>query len=138
MLLGFTNPVRLYPVYPLPGFMNPVCLYPVYPCILGLITIKGREQHHRHRTHLFLKQRHCWSFEAASISVPLLLFADRHVGVVVKASSSRAEDPEFDFGFASGFFRIESYQIDTLVATLPGAWRYRITIETGWPGVSIP
>ena len=28
-------------------------------------------------------------------------------------------------------------RIDTPVATLPGAWRYRVSAGTGWPGVSI-
>ena len=36
-------------------------------------------------------------------------------GLVVKASTSRVEDP----------------------ATLPDAWRYRVDAGTGWPGVSI-
>ena len=27
--------------------------------------------------------------------------------------------------------------IDTPVATLAGAWRYRVSAGTGWPGVSI-
>ena len=28
-------------------------------------------------------------------------------------------------------------KIGTRVATLPGAWRYGISVRTGWPGVSI-
>ena len=28
-------------------------------------------------------------------------------------------------------------KIGTPVATLPGAWRYRVSTGTGWPGVSI-
>ena len=28
-------------------------------------------------------------------------------------------------------------KIDTAVATLPGAWRYRVSAGIGWPGVSI-
>ena len=28
-------------------------------------------------------------------------------------------------------------KIGTPVATLPGAWRYRVSAGTGWPGVSI-
>ena len=28
-------------------------------------------------------------------------------------------------------------KIGTLVATLPGAWRYRVSAGTSWPGVSI-
>ena len=40
-----------------------------------------------------------------------------------------------------GIFPGSSYtsdlKIDTPVATLPRAWRYRVSAETGWPGVSI-
>ena len=30
-----------------------------------------------------------------------------------------------------------AWNIGTPVATLPGAWRYRVSAGTGWPGVSI-
>ena len=58
--------------------------------------------------------------------LPTLLFclcvnpptSDLLVGLVVKASSSRAEDPAFE-------------------SRLPGAWRYRVSAGTGPPGVSI-
>ena len=59
---------------------------------------------------------------------------------MVKASASRAEDPEFEFRLRRDFFGVESYQwlkIGTPVATLPGAWRYRVSAGTGWPDVSI-
>ena len=65
---------------------------------------------------------------------------DRLVGIVVKASASRSEDPGFksrlrrDF---SGSSHTSDLRIDTLVATLPGAWRYRVSTGTGWTGVSI-
>ena len=65
---------------------------------------------------------------------------DRLVGLVVKAASSRAEDPGFasrlrrDF---SGTSHASDYKIGTPVATMPGAWRYRVSAGTGWPGVSI-
>ena len=59
--------------------------------------------------------------------------------------ASRVEDPGFESRLRRDFFRIESYQWlkkkkkknGTPVATLPGAWRYRVSPGTGRPGVSI-
>ena len=66
---------------------------------------------------------------------------DRLLGLVVKASASRAEDPGFDSCLRRGDFSGSSYtsdlKIGTPLATLPGAWRYRVNNGTGWPGVSI-
>ena len=63
------------------------------------------------------------------------------VGLVVKASNSRAEDPGFESRFAPGFFSESSHTCDlnigTPVATLTGAWHYRVSTGTGRPGVSI-
>ena len=62
------------------------------------------------------------------------------VGLVVKASASRAEDPGFKSHVRQNFFRsshTSDLKIRTPVATLPGAWRYRVNVGTGWPGVSI-
>ena len=61
---------------------------------------------------------------------------DRLVGLVVKASASRAEGPGFESRLRRDFFGVES-KIGTPVATLPGAWRYRVSAGTGRPGVSI-
>ena len=61
-------------------------------------------------------------------------FIDHLVGLVVKASASRADDPGFESCLLWDFSRVEPYQwlkIGTPVATLPG------TCGTGWPGVSI-
>ena len=58
---------------------------------------------------------------------------DRLVGLVVKASTSRAEDP----GISSGSSHTRDLKLGTPVATLRGAWRYRIGAGTAWPGVSI-
>ena len=69
-----------------------------------------------------------------------LLRRDRLAGIVVKASTSRAEDPRFESRLHWDFFRVESYldfNMDTPVATLSGAWRYRLRAATGWPGISI-
>ena len=57
----------------------------------------------------------------------------RLVGLVVKASASRAEDP----GIFPGSIHTSDSKISTPVAALPGAWRYRVSTGTGRPGVSI-
>ena len=55
----------------------------------------------------------------------------RLVGLVVKASASRAEDPGFesllrrDF---SGSSHTRNLKIGTPVATLPGGWRSRVSV----------
>ena len=64
----------------------------------------------------------------------------RLVGLVVKASASRAEDPGFESPFRrdfSGSSHTSDFKIGTPVATLPGAWSYRVNAGTGRPGVSI-
>ena len=61
--------------------------------------------------------------------------AHRLVGLVVKASVSRAEDPGFDSRLRRGFSgssRTSDLKIDT-----PGVSRYRVSAGTGRPGVSI-
>ena len=62
------------------------------------------------------------------------------VGLVVKASASGVEDPRFNPACAE-IFPGSSYTSDlnigTPMATLPGAWRYRVSAGTGRPGVSI-
>ena len=67
------------------------------------------------------------------------LSRDRLVGLVVKASASRAEDPGFESRLrrdCSGSSHTSDLNIGTPVATLPGAWRYRVSAGTGRPGVS--
>ena len=68
------------------------------------------------------------------------LHSNRLVGLVVKASALGAEDRGFESHF-SGIFPGSSnssdLKIGTPVATLPGAWRYRVSTGTGQPGVSI-
>ena len=53
------------------------------------------------------------------------------VGLVVKASASREEDPVF-----AEIFHTSNLKIDAPVANLPGAWRDRVSAGTGPPGVS--
>ena len=65
---------------------------------------------------------------------------DRLVGLVVEASASRAEGPGFESHLRrdfSGSSHTSDLNIGTPVATLPGAWCYRVSAGTGRPGVSI-
>ena len=64
----------------------------------------------------------------------------RLVGLVVKASASRGQDPGFESRLRrdfSGSSHTSDFKIGTPVATLPGAWHYRVSTGTGRPGVSI-
>ena len=58
------------------------------------------------------------------------------IGLVVKASASRVEDPGFESRLHQDFFGVD-LKIGTPVATLPGAWRYRVSAGAGQPGVSL-
>ena len=65
---------------------------------------------------------------------------DHLVGLVVKASASRAEDLGFESRLRwdfSGSNHTSGLKIGIPVATLPGAWHYRVSTGTGQPGVSI-
>ena len=62
------------------------------------------------------------------------------VGLVVKASALRTEDWRFESRLQQNFSRSShtcDLKIGSLVATLPGAWCYRVSTETGRPSVSI-
>ena len=70
----------------------------------------------------------------------LRAYRDRLVGLVVKASASRAEDPGFESRLRrdfSGSSHTSDSKIGTPVATLPGVWRCRVSTGTGRPGVRI-
>ena len=60
---------------------------------------------------------------------------NRLVGLVVKASAARAEDPRFESRLRQGFFggssHISDLKIGTPVATLPDAWCYRVSVGAG-------
>ena len=65
---------------------------------------------------------------------------NRLAGLVVKAPSSKAEDPRFESRLRrdlSGSSHTSDLNIGTPVATLPGAGRYRVSAGTGQPDVSI-
>ena len=64
----------------------------------------------------------------------------RLAGLVVKASAAGMEDPGFDSRLRrdfSGLSHTSDLKIGTPVATLPGAWHYKVSAGTGRPGVSI-
>ena len=65
---------------------------------------------------------------------------DRLVGLVVNASTPRAEDSGFESCLRlefSGSSHTSDLKIGTPVASLPGAWCFRVSAGTGRPGVSI-
>ena len=69
----------------------------------------------------------------------LVCLTNRLVGLVVKVSASRAEDPRFESRLHRDFLGpyTSDFKIGTPVATLPGAWCWRVSAGTSWPGVSI-
>ena len=74
-----------------------------------------------------------WVEILAAIKV-FLLFSRRLNGRCSNESASRAADP----GIAARFARwshTAGSNTGTLTVTLLGAWRYRVSAETGWPGV---
>ena len=67
-------------------------------------------------------------------------FYDRLVGLVVKASASRAEDPGFESRLRQDFSEsshTSDLNISTPAATQPDVWRYRVNDGTGRHGVSL-
>ena len=59
---------------------------------------------------------------------------------MVKASASRAKIPGSNpacAGIFTGSVHTSDLNIGTPVATLPGAWHYRVSTGTGRPGVGI-
>ena len=72
--------------------------------------------------------------------IPQTVQLDRLVDIVVEASASIAEDPGVRIPLAPGFIRGWSHtsdlEIGTPVASLPGAWSYRVGAGNGWSGVS--
>ena len=70
----------------------------------------------------------------------LLPTTDRLVGVVVRRPPRERKVPGSNpacVGIFSGSSHTSDFKIGTPVATLPGAWRYRVSTGTGRPGVSI-
>ena len=70
-----------------------------------------------------------------------LLSIHHLVGPMAKTPTSRADDPGFDSclhrGDLSRWSHTCGLKIGAPVTTLPGAWHYRVSAGTGWPGVSV-
>ena len=69
-----------------------------------------------------------------------LLSSDRLVGLVVRRPPRERKVPGSNpacAGIFSGSSHTSDFKIGTPVATLPGAWRYRVSTGTDRPGVSI-
>ena len=65
---------------------------------------------------------------------------NRHVGLVVRRPPRERKIPGSNpacAGIFSGSSHTSDLKNGTPVATLPGAWRYRVSTGTGRPGVSI-
>ena len=73
--------------------------------------------------------------------LPNLLPSDRLVGLVVRRPPRERKIPGSNPAcagiFGGGSSHTSDFKIGTPVATLPGAWRYRVSAGTGRPGVSI-
>ena len=70
----------------------------------------------------------------------LTYLVDRLVGLVVRRPPRERKIPGSNpacAGIFSGSSHTSDFKIGTPVATLPGAWRYRVSAGTGRPGVSI-
>ena len=73
-------------------------------------------------------------------SVQLSYLPDRLVGLVVRRPPRERKVPDSNpacAGIFSGSSPTSDFKSGTPVATLPGAWRYRVSAGTGRPGVSI-
>ena len=65
---------------------------------------------------------------------------DRLAGLVVRRPPRELKIPGLNpacAGIFSGSSHTSDLKIGTPVATLSGAWRYKVSTGTGWPGVSI-
>ena len=82
------------------------------------------------------RQSCCW-YVATKI---LSLLIDSLVGLVVRRPPRERKIPGSNpacAGIFSGSSHTSDFNIGTPVATLPGAWRDRVSTGTGRPGVSI-
>ena len=96
---------------------------------------------HYIKSHYITLKHSTVQYIAVQYSAVEYLDTHRLVGLVDKASTSRAEDPVFKSRFATVFFsgssHISDFKIATPVATLSGAGRFRVSAGTGRPGISI-
>ena len=81
-----------------------------------------------------------WLAEEHTDAVFLPLSLHRLVGLVVRRLPREWKVPGSNpagAGIFSGSSHTSDLNIGTPVATLPGAWHYRVSARTGRPGVSI-
>ena len=73
-------------------------------------------------------------------TVAIIPSTDRLVGLMVRRPPREWKIPGSNpacVGIFSGSSHTSDFKIGIPVATLPGAWRYRVSAGTGRPGVSI-
>ena len=78
--------------------------------------------------------------EYADETLPWEQQGNRLVGLVVRRLPRERKIPGSNpacAGIFSGSSHTSDFKIGTPVATMPGAWRYRVSAGTGRPGVSI-
>ena len=100
---------------------------------MSALPVGDRGVESRHANHYITCLPHQWKTEG-------LISFDHLIGLVVKMSALRAENPGFESRWRrdfSGSSHTTDLNNGTPVATLPGAWHYRVSAGTGWPGVSI-
>ena len=77
---------------------------------------------------------------ALTAKLTVAMQEDGLVGLVVRCPPRERKipgsNPACD-GIFSGSSHTSDLKIGTPGATLPGAWRYRVSTGTGWPGVNI-
>ena len=89
---------------------------------------------------MFMYVTHVYFSACMAHVISSFLLQDRLVGLLVKASASRAEDLGFEFCLRWDFSRsshTSDLKIGTPVDTVPGAGCYRVSAGTGWLCVSI-
>ena len=82
----------------------------------------------------------CDGVEKQCCTVQSPVVRNRLVGLVVRRPPRERKIPGSNpacTGIFSGSSHTSDLNNGTPVATLPGAWRYRFSAVTGWPGVSI-
>ena len=97
-------------------------------------TLVSRQKTASPTTHLFLV------YNRAKNNFTVYLDFSPHSVLVVKRPLRERKIPGSNpacAGIFSGSSHTSDFKIGTQVATLPGAWRYRVSTGTGRPGVSI-
>ena len=82
----------------------------------------------------------CFGFFLFVCLFVCLFFLDRVVGLVIRRLPRERKIPGSNpacAGIFLGSSHTSDLKIGTPVATLPGAWHYRVSTGTGRPGVSI-